>query len=157
MIGLSATGATMRSLPRMSSLSFCNGCSFDGSFAVMAQAQKNARSRSLYGLLVLPHPARFDRGRPFLDLASDKGLQIGGGTALRRDDDQAERMKALTEGRIVHHRNQRLVEPLNQRRRRALRQEHRVPGIGVESGEALLVRGGEIRQDRRALARERGD
>src|SRR5262245_31264540 len=139
MIGLSATGATMRSLPRMSSLSFCNGCSFDGSFAVMAQIPDVVGNSAWHGakmcvlahssFLVLPHPARFDRGRPFLDLAGDEGLQIGGRAALRRDDDEAERMKALTEDRIVHHRDQRLVEPLDQGRRRALWQEHRVPGI----------------------------
>src|SRR3954471_6358875 len=83
---------------------------------------------------ILLHAARLDGDRPLVDLAFDKGLQIGGGLALRRHNDEAECMKALPEGGISHHRHQRLVELFRQRRRCALGQEYGVPGIGVEAG-----------------------
>src|SRR3954467_239503 len=49
---------------------------------------------------ILLHAARLDRDRPLFDLAFDEALQVGGGLALRRHDDQAEGMEALAEGRI---------------------------------------------------------
>src|SRR3954452_11827952 len=73
---------------------------------------------------ILLHAARLDRDRPLFDLAFDEGLQVGGGLALRRHDDEAEGMEALSEGRISHHGHQRRIELLHQRRRRALRQEY---------------------------------
>src|SRR6516225_7674879 len=50
-----------------------------------------------------------------------------------------------------------IVELLDDGRGRALRHKEGVPGDGFETGEALLVRGGQRRQERRAAARQQRD
>src|SRR5712671_4609002 len=77
---------------------------------------------------------------PFLDLVRNKLCEVVGATTRRGYDVKAKAFESLPERRIVHYLAERRVEPADQTGRRALWQEHRVPRIGVELREPLLMR-----------------
>src|SRR5262249_54052630 len=107
--------------------------------------------------LVRADAGGLDRRAPLRDLALDEGLQVLGRAPLGRDQSDPELVHAILERRRVHRFDRRVVELLDDGRGRALRHEEGVPGDGFEVGEALLVRGCQRRQERRAVARQQRD
>ena len=100
---------------------------------------------------------RFDQSGPFVDLALDEFLEIFGRPALGRNQNGAELLQSLL-GRTSAHRNDSgILELLHDRCGRALGQDKGKPGAGVEISKALLVRGRQIRKDRRAVFRQNRD
>ena len=105
-------------------------------------------------------PARFsirdDAGgldllRPFLDLALDESTQVLRRAPLRSDDVDADLLEACHHCGRRDGRDRGVVEHLHDRRRSVLREEKREPIVGVEAGQALLIRGGEVGQCRRSV------
>src|SRR4051794_2696957 len=98
--------------------------------------------------------ARLDRVRPFYQFAWDELGEIFRRAPFRRCDVEAQAFQALMHPGKVERIARRLGEAAHDRLGRPARQEECVPAVGVEAGEALLLRGREFRQDAAASWRE---
>src|SRR5258708_5384030 len=130
-----------------------------GAAAVMVALASRIAPRSEPFMVSPPDPprsihayaGRLDRSGPFLDLAHHELRQIVRRPALSRHHLDAELHEPGLHVGGVHGRVDSIVELADDRGRRALGQEERVPRLDLEIGEALLVGGGEQRQDTRTL------
>src|SRR5262245_54961429 len=84
------------------------------------------------------HAARLDRHRPLLDLALHELTEILRRHLLRRRDLRAHGLQALAHRRGLGRLDDRGVELLHDRLRRALGQEHSAPRVGFQVLHALL-------------------
>src|SRR6516225_4088745 len=98
-----------------------------------------------------------DRTGPFLDLTLDEFLQIFGRPAFGCDHAHDEFLEALLDRTIVDGGDRCGVKLLHDWVRRALGQENGEPHLGFETRKSLLLCGGKLRQDGRALLGEDGD
>src|SRR5262249_53894097 len=98
-----------------------------------------------------------DRLRPALHFLRQILGEILGAAALGRHDLEAELLQLLADAWIVERVAHRLVHLRDDRRRRSLREEERVPHAGLDAGHALLTGGRELRDDRHPLLRHHGD
>ena len=80
-----------------------------------------------------------DDGRPFIDLADNEFLQIGGGPALGRDHGCTELLQPFCHGRRLERCDDGAMKFLDDRRGGLLRQKDAVPGRGLEIDQSLLV------------------
>src|SRR3954468_12301829 len=101
--------------------------------------------------------ARLDRVRPFYEFARDELGEIFRRAAFRRRDVQSQALQAFAHPRQVERVACDLGEAAHDRLGRTAGQEESVPAIGVETGEALLLGGREVRQNAAALGREQRD
>src|ERR1700730_5103267 len=142
--------------------------SWEGWAAVIAPpASRNDEPRSLSLMVSLwvrrarrsihAHAGRLDRSGPFRDLTHDELRQVVRRPALGRDHLDAELLELGLHVGGIHGGDSGILELLDDRSRRALGQENGVPGFDLEVGEALLVGGGQHRQNRRSLLRHDRD
>ena len=101
--------------------------------------------------------ARLDRVRPFYEFARDELGEIFRRAAFRRRDVQSQALQAFAHPRQVERVACDLGEAAHDRLGRTAGQEESVPAIGVETREALLLGGREVRQNAAALGREQRD
>ena len=99
-------------------------------------------------------PARLHRVRPFYEFARNELGEIFRRAPFQRRDVEAQPLQAFVHPGKVERIACRLGEAAHDRLRRPARQEECVPAIGVETGEALFLRGRELRQDAAASRRE---
>src|SRR5262249_61343601 len=105
-------------------------------------------------MLIHGNAACLDRSGPFLDFALDEFLQIVRRSARLGGKVGADLAHAQLHRRRIDGRERGRMQLLDDRMRRAFRQEQSKPVRGVEIAQALLVRGCLIGQARRAISRE---
>src|SRR5262245_23608997 len=112
---------------------------------------RRARASPLRGSSVETDAGRPDRRGPFLDLAGDELGEIVRRPALGRNESHVKLAHPVPQRRRIQRLDHRSIELVDDRRGRALGQKERRPAQRFKIGEPLLVRGGECRQQRRAL------
>src|SRR5262249_60662428 len=99
--------------------------------------------------------ARLDGAGPARDLADDEFRQVLWRPALGRRDGHADALEPLAHGRRFHRLVGGLGEALHDLVRRSLGEGQRAPAAAVETGNAQLLRAGELFETGRALEPER--
>src|SRR5262249_757220 len=115
------------------------------------------RSRPQHQKPTLIHlkPVCLDWSRPARDFIDDKLCKVFRRSALGRNTRNPEFMQALLNRWRVDGLARCIVELLDDRCGRSCRKEKCVPGHDVEVGKSLLVRGCQIRHERRSITRQR--
>src|SRR5262249_55428488 len=98
--------------------------------------------------------ARPDHGRPTIDFLSNKGLEVGGRSQLRRNWRYASLLKAFDHGGRPQRVCRRVIEFLNDGVGRVLREEESCPEVGIHPWESQFLRCPQSWKEIGALARQ---